>query len=107
MTLSITHLLIHTLTIEEQNGVSNSGSPTFADQTTMASRIERTNTMVINFAGNEQKASHRVVTLSEVGQNARVYFPGDDTDDTTEARRPIAVTQGDTTAGDTLYETYF
>ena len=101
------HLLTVTVTVAEQNGIDNNAMPTYATAATKAARVERTNQIKINKDGNEQLAQHVVVTSTAIGLNARVWFPGDNTGDTTAARRPISVTQAQQPNGDTLYETYF
>lgn len=111
--MNVAHLLVDTVTVAEQNGVSNSGSPTYGSQTTVAVRLEQKRTIQIGTDGNEQVSDHVTISTTKIGQNALVWFPAqgsraaDDTNDNNAARRPIAVVQATTPAGDALYETYF
>ena len=101
------HLLTQTITVSEQTGVDTRGMPTYGAQTTKSARVEQTNELKINRDGNEQLARHVVVTSSEIGINARVWFPGDNTGDNDAAKRPITIRQAAQPVGDTLYETFF
>lgn len=88
--MSFTHLLTDTVTIAEVASRSNSGDPTFAAQTTRAARVELSDKTFRDNKGEEQQASHVVVTEAAISRNARVWLPGADTANANAGRQVIA-----------------
>jgi len=101
------HLMIHTVTLASQAGVSNAGDPTYGAQAAIKARVEHKMQKFITPEGNNVQAAHRLISESEVKMGDRVWLPGDDTADVTESRRPIWVGQAETTGGYILYEAVF
>lgn len=102
-----THLLTDTVTIAAETGRSSYGDPTFGSQTTIAARVEAVDKLVIGPDGNELRAQHAVASEDEIKTTDRMWLPGDDTADTTAARRALVVRYSrfpGETAG--LYEAY-
>lgn len=109
----ITSWLVDTITIAAPSGVSNYGDPTFGAQSTLSARVEKKESIVLDINGNERRVAWQVASLTAIALNSRVWLPGDDTADNTEARRPVSIESATTkpstygSTDTTLYMTYF
>jgi len=104
----ITEWLVSTVTISTPTTVSNYGDPSYGANATLPARVEQTEKLVIDTAGNETRIGWVVVTLSPIALNARVWLPGDNTSDVNAGRRVISIKNATTKNGTVrLYETYF
>jgi hypothetical protein len=103
------HLLTDTITVSAFTGVNASGDPTFGAQSTKLARVEAGYSRIIDINGNERQSTHTVVTESAIGIEDRVWLPGDDTADTQEGKRPVAIIKASIpgSGGYTLFETRF
>lgn len=101
------HLMIHTITLKSQAGKSSHGDPTYGGQTSISGRVEHKLQRIITPEGNAVNSEHMVISESEIKVTDRVWLPGDDTTDATEARRPIWVGKAETTDGYILYQAAF
>jgi hypothetical protein len=87
----LSHLLTQTVTIAPMTGVGNSGDPTYGAQVTKKARVQTGIKIVASGTENERQATHTIYLEESVGLNDRIWLPGDNTADTTAARRPIDV----------------
>lgn len=105
--MNISHLFKDTVTIARSSGVSGAGDPTFAAQVTCSARVEHGTKLITDASGNKVEAEHWYVSTTEVGQDDRVWLPGDSTGDNNAARRPIMVKKAtELLGGITLYGVY-
>lgn len=87
----LSHLLTQTITVAPVTGVGNSGDPTYGAQVTKKARVQSGLKIVASGTESERQATHTIYLEESVGLNDRIWLPGDNTADNTEARRPIDV----------------
>lgn len=105
--MNIAHLFKDTVTVAHLSSVSEAGDPTFATATTFKARVEHGSKLITDSSGNSMTAEHWFVSATVVGQEDRVWLPGDNTGSTDAARRPIMVKKAtELLGGNTLYEVY-
>lgn len=103
--MNLTEWFVDTVTYASPSGVDSFGSLSYAAQTTLKGRVEHETQLVVGPDNVEVAANHVIVAASEIPQGARVWLPGDDTADTTKARRILATKKAATKSGGyTLYE---
>lgn len=99
--------LIDTVTVKRQTGIDNFGDPSFGAAREVRARVETTDALVTGTDGDDKQARFVVVTAEALDVEDRIWLPGADTADATEALRPLTVKTARTKLGDyQLWEAY-
>jgi len=101
------HLLSDTVTYATWSSVNNYGDPTWGSQSTAAARVEYTTTRIIDSSGEERDAQAKVYTETDISDKARIWLPGDNTNDANSGRLVMRRKESSTpNGGTTLYVLY-
>jgi len=84
--------LVDTIYVAHQEGRDASGDPVFSDPCAVCARVEGDSRLIVGESGNEQQVNNKVATTTKIVSTDRVWLPGKDKTDITEARRVILVT---------------
>ena len=88
--MSLAGYMPDTITLADRTGVTG-GTPSYGSQYTAPARVEASDKKIIGTDGNELQAEHAIATETEIKTTQRIWLPGDDTTDNTEARRALKV----------------
>lgn len=106
MPVPFLHLLNSTITYAPLSGRTNDGVPTFGAQVELVAYVDAEQKLVRNFDGEEVVSTHAITTQAEIPAEARVWLPGQATNDDTLARVPIVVIESPHPQGTySLFET--
>lgn len=106
--MDVASMLRDTITIAPFTGRDGGTKPTYGAQVTAAARVENKQTMVRDAEGQEVLSSTTLATLTSIGSQDRVWFPGADTADNNQARTPLSVVSAtELLGGQTLFQVMF
>ena len=88
----IAHLLIDTINVASVSG-SNLKGETFGAAVAVKCKIEEGSERSIGTDAISVERTDKFITLTEIKDNDRIWFPGQSTSDTTLARRPKKITK--------------
>jgi hypothetical protein len=98
---------VDTITVAAVSGRGNTGNPTFGSQTAVTCRVESFPGILSDSNGEDFTYSERIMTDTAIAIESRVWLPGADTADNTEAKRVVQVESAATKPGSyTLYRVY-
>ena len=89
--MDISGALTETVTRRAVSVRSNSGDPTFGSPSTFSARIERTSGVAYSSEGAAISFRQRLFTTTSVALSDALWFPEDDSNNASAARRPIEV----------------
>lgn len=102
----VSHLLTDTVTYADISTIGRDG-PSYGSQVEVSARVEFGTFRVLSANGEERDAVARVMTDTEIPAKARLWLPGDDTDEDNDARVIMRRKKAtDPAGGLTLYEVY-
>ena len=89
--MNIAHWLRQEITVAPMTGVNIHGEPQYGPQRKIKARVEASLRKVVNSDGQEVLSDHQIFVLEPIGLQDRIWLPGTDPADVTQARRPLAV----------------
>lgn len=104
--MNIAAWLINTITVASRTGADSYGMATYGSQVSVPARVE--NRLTLALGGNPNlNSEHVIVTTTLINPDDRIWLPGDNTSDSTQARRPLKINNASTRDGGyVVYETY-
>lgn len=80
-------LLTQTVTYADVSSRNNAGDPVYGSQVSVAARVEFVAKRVLNAQGIVVDSVAKVYTATAIPHRARIWLPGDDTNDDNEAKQ--------------------
>jgi len=101
--MNITSWLNQTIYVATKTGVDAFGNPTWGAPTAVKARVEGRMQRVVDTSGVEVVSDKQILTLTQIGQEDRIWLPGEDTSDTSKARIPKAIAEAPAKDGATQF----
>ena len=105
--MSYSSMLTAKITIAATSGNDAYGDPSFGTQRVVSARVENSSNTVTDATGRERVSNTQVATTERLGLTDRIWLPGTDTTNVSEARRPMKIDSASTPHGTfTVFMTY-
>lgn len=105
--MDLTSWMRDTITVESFAGVDIYGGPLPGRKRQVKCRLEHKLQKIVDAAGQEIMSDHEIATLQTIGLLDRIWLPGKDTNDDTQARTPHNVAQATDKFGRTTLRMVF
>lgn len=103
--MTILHLLTQRIIVQAEIGKDESGDPVYGTPLIFPARVELDQRMVFDNNGKETSSSHRIMTMKQMPNEARIWLPDADTKDVTQARKILQTKSASIPGSYALYET--
>ena len=105
--MSFSAMLTDTITVARATGKDSYGDPTFGTKFTVRARVENEIKTTYDSTGRERVAMQRIATTERINLQDRIWLPGENTSNVSDARTPIRVENASTPSGSfSVFMTY-